>query len=249
MKRFLIAMMGLVLTAPAFAAGGEALPYHFEPDTANLASVQRGARNFMSYCSGCHSLEFLRYNRMAQDLGIPEDMLQSTLIFSNEAKPGDHMISAMPPAESAGWFGAKPPGLALETRARGPSWVYSYLMTFYLDDSRPAGVNNLVLPNASMPHVLWELQGWQKHKAAEAEAATAQGEGHESGPPLELAVAGQLEPEAYEAFVADTVNFLAYVAEPGKAKRISVGIKAMVYLLILMGLAYLLKKEFWKDIH
>jgi ubiquinol-cytochrome c reductase cytochrome c1 subunit len=246
MKRILIAVAGLLMSGAALAAGGHELPYRYTPDTNNLGSVQRGARNFMSYCSGCHSMKYLRYNRMGTDLQLSEEVLKSELMFTSD-KLGDHIISSMPANESKAWFGQTPPDLTLETRYRGPDWVYSYLMTFYIDSSRPLGVNNLVLPGVSMPHVLGALQGYQvKPEVSEGHAA-ADAEHHGSG--LSLSIKGALSPEQYEAFVADTVNFMAYAAEPGKAKRIEVGFRAMVYLVVLFVLAYFLKKEFWRDVH
>jgi ubiquinol-cytochrome c reductase cytochrome c1 subunit len=249
MKRLLIAAAGLLLSGAAAASGGHALPYEYTADTSNLASVQRGARDFMAYCSGCHSMKYLRYNRIGQDLGIPEDLLKSNLMFTS-TKVGDQIVSAMPADTSKGWFGQTPPDLTLETRARGASWVYSYLRSFYVDKSRPLGVNNLVLPGASMPHVLWELQGWQvKEEAHEGgEHAEAHGEGHHAAP-FKLVQEGSLTPDQYEKFVGDLVNFMSYAAEPGKSHRVAVGGKAIAYLLILLVLCYLLKKEFWRDIH
>jgi ubiquinol-cytochrome c reductase cytochrome c1 subunit len=247
MKRLLIALTGLVLSGSAIAAGGHALPYTYEPDTANLASLQRGARDFMAYCSGCHSMKYLRYNRLGKDLEIPEDLLKANLMFTSQ-KVGDQIHSAMPADESKAWFGQTPPDLTLETRARGPSWVYSYLRTFYVDESRPLGVNNLVLPGASMPHVLWSLQGWQV-KEEVAHEGEAHAEGGHHGPPLKLVEPGALSPDEYEEFVSDLVNFMAYAAEPGKMHRINTGYKAMLYLIVLLVLCYLLKKEFWRDVH
>ncbi|HEX4871482.1 MAG TPA: cytochrome c1 [Nevskiaceae bacterium] len=244
MKRLLIALASLTLSATAQAAGGGPLPFSYEADTSNLASLQRGARNFMAYCSGCHSMKYLRYNRIGQDLEIPEALLKANLMFTSE-KVGDHILTAMPGENAKTWFGQTPPDLTLETRARGTSWVYSYLKTFYVDPSRPLGVNNLVLAGASMPHVLADLQGWQVKKAV------AEGETPAAGkaPVLELAVPGSLDAEGYDQFVADTVNFMAYAAEPGKSHRIDTGIRAILYLLVLLTLAYLLKKEYWKDVH
>lgn len=158
MKRLLLVLAGFALSSAAVANEGVAL-LPFKADTGNLASAQRGARDFMNYCSGCHGLKHLRYNRMAADLGIPEDVLKKNLMFTSE-KPGDHILSSMPPDAAKGWFGQTPPDLTLTTRQRGIDWVYTYLLSFYLDPSRPTGVNNTVLPGASMPHVLWELQGW-----------------------------------------------------------------------------------------
>src|SRR5688572_24353777 len=164
----LLAAALVAVAAPVFASGGGGLPYSFKPSTGNTASLQRGARDFMSYCSGCHSLKYLRYNRLGKDLGISEELLKANLMFTSD-KPGDHIISSMPkssgnpaaPAPSEIWFGRAPPDLTLSARERGASWIYSYLLSFYLDPSKPNGVNNLVLPGASMPHVLGDLQGWQ----------------------------------------------------------------------------------------
>ncbi len=240
----------LMAAAPAFAASETAMPFKFEPDTGNEASLQRGARNFMNYCSGCHSMRHMRYGRVSQDLGIPEDLMQANLMFTSK-KPGDHILSAMP-ADAEQWFGKQPPDLTVETRMRGPEWVYNYLMTFYLDPSRPAGTNNLMLPGASMPHVLGELQGWQVMETAHAEEGAAAAEGHggaHAGPGFALVSKGSLDEKEYEKFVADTVNFMVYTAEPGRNGRISLGIKVMLYLLVLTGLFYLLKREFWKEVH
>ncbi len=250
MKSVLFAVAALLLPGAVFAEG-HPLPYEFSPDSSNLPSVQRGARNFMAYCSGCHSMKYLRYNRIGKDLGIPEDMLKADLMFTSK-KVGDQIVSAMPADASKGWFGQTPPDLTLETRARGPSWVYSYLRTFYVDKARPLGVNNLVLPNASMPHVLWELQGWQVKEPAHAapaggEPAAEEGEGHH-GVPLKLIQPGSLTPDQYEKFIGDLVTFMSYAAEPGKSLRTGLGGKAIAYLLILLVLTYLLKKEFWRDI-
>ncbi|HEX4895014.1 MAG TPA: cytochrome c1 [Solimonas sp.] len=238
---------GLLAGGSAAAAGGHALPYKFTPDTGNESSLQRGARNYMNYCSGCHSMRHLRYGRLAQDLNIPEDLLRANLMFTSD-KPGDHIISAMP-AEAATWFGQQPPDLTVETRMRGADWVYNYLMTFYADASRPLGTNNLVLPGASMPHVLAELQGVLVKEEPAAEGADAHGAGHAKGPGLHLASPGKLSPDDYAKFVADTVNFMAYAAEPGRAGRISLGIKVLLFLFAFTTLAYLLKREFWKDVH
>lgn len=250
MNRLLIALAGLTLSAAAFANEGAALPFSFKPDTTNLPSVQRGARDYMAYCSGCHSMKHLRYSRIAQDLGIPEDLVKKNLMFTTD-KIGDHIMSSMPAEQSAAWFGRTPPDLTLETRARGADWVYSYLNSFYIDESRPVGVNNLVLPGASMPHVLWELQGWQvkpEEKAEGEHAEAAHGEEHH-GSGLELVQPGKLSPEEYKKFTADLTNFMVYAAEPGRNARVSLGPKVLLYLLVLTWLFYALKKEFWKDVH
>lgn len=250
--KLMLALLGLaagIATAPsAMASGGEDHPY-FRVDTGNLAGLQRGARDFMSYCAGCHSLKYLRYNRVAADLGIPEDLLKANLMFTTD-KPGDVITTAMP-KESADWLGAQPPDLSLTARSRGPEWISDYLQSFYLDPARPLGVNNTVLPGASMPHVLWELQGLQtkvEHHAAEAHGEGA-AEGHGPAKKFELVQKGKLSPEEYQKFVADLTNFLVYAAEPGRNKRIAKGWDVFIFLSIFFVIAYMLKKEYWKDIH
>lgn len=244
MKKSLQALFVFAALAPAaaFAAGGHGPLFTFEPDLGNEGSLQRGAAAFMNYCAGCHSLKYLRYNRLGQDLGIPEDILKKNLMFTSD-KPGDTITVAMP-KESEKWFGQAPPDLSLTTRARGDDWVYSYLKTFYLDPSRPIGVNNLTLPGASMPHVLGHLQGWQVLKETKGE-----GGGHGSKPPLELVQPGALKPAEYDRFVGDITNFLVYAGEPAKLKRYSLGFWVMLFLAGFTVLAYLLYHEYWKDVH
>lgn len=238
--RIAAGLFALALSAPALAAGGAALPYGFKADTGNQASLQRGVGAYMSYCAGCHSMRLMRYNRIGQDLGIPEDLLKKHIIPAG-GKPGDVIKSAMP-ADSEKWFGRVPPDLTLTARERGPDWIYNYLLTFYVDASRPTGVDNLVLPGASMPHVLGGLQGYQVlHKA---DAAGGHGK-----PKFELVQPGSLSPAEYKAFVADLTNFMTYAAEPGREARKSLGWKVLLYVLLFWGLAYLLKKEYWKDVH
>jgi ubiquinol-cytochrome c reductase cytochrome c1 subunit len=245
-KKLAFAGLALVVSGASMAAGGHALPYSYKADVGNLPSVQRGAQAFMSYCSGCHSMKYLRYSRVGQDLNIPEDLLKANLMFTSD-KTGDHILSSLKKEDGAKWFGQAPPDLTLETRARGEDWVYSYLRSFYVDPARPLGVNNLVLPGASMPHVLWEQQGWQA-KAEHKEGEAADG-GHGKASPFQLVQAGTLDEDGYAKYVGDIVNFMAYAAEPGRSARVALGWKALAYLLILLGFAYLLKLEYWKDVH
>ncbi|HUS23355.1 MAG TPA: cytochrome c1 [Candidatus Binatia bacterium] len=242
MKRALWLALALA-AAPAVAS--ENLPYSFKANTANLASLQRGARDFMAYCSGCHSLKYLRYNRIARDLAIPEDLVQANLMI-NADKLGDTIRTAMPAAEAEKWFGRTPPDLSLSARERGADWIYSYLLSFYADPSRPRGVDNLVLPGVSMPHVLGELQGWQvKPEAKEGE----DGHGEHHAAPLVLAQPGTMKPDEYKALVGDLTNFLVYAAEPGRNARMATGVGVLLFMLVFSGLAYLLKAEYWKDVH
>jgi ubiquinol-cytochrome c reductase cytochrome c1 subunit len=214
-------------------------------DIKNTESLQRGARDFMNYCSGCHSLKYLRYNRLAADLKIPESELAANLMFTSD-KAFDTINSAMP-KDSEAWFGKQPPDLSLIARARGTDYLYSYMKGFYVDKTRPWGVNNLYLPSAAMPDVLAQLHGLQKpvFKNVPDEHGSARMVlvGVESMTP------GAMKPEEYDQFVRDIVNFLDYAGEPVKEKRQSMGVFVTLFLLVFFVFAYLLKKEYWKDVH
>ncbi len=248
MNRLLIALSMLLAVSAASAAGGGGVLYSFKPDVSNTASVQRGAKYFMNYCSGCHSMEYLRFNRLAADNAIPEDLL-GNLMFTSDS-PGDHILSAMPQEKAQAWFGQAPPDLTLTARLRGPDWVYSFLKSFYLDDSKATGTNNLQLPGASMPHVLGGLQGYQV--LGHDDHAEEQSGGHHGPvePPFELVSEGSLSEKEYDGVVADLVNFMSYAAEPGKLRMHDRGFWALLYIvLVLIPLTYAIKREFWKDVH
>ena len=246
MKRLITLICLLGLSAPVLAAGGAEPPYSFKPQLRNDASLQRGAKYFMNYCSGCHGLEFLRYQRMAKDLDMPLELVEENLIFDG-SKPGQHIHTAMPAEEGAKWFGQAPPDLSLTARSRGPSWIYSYLLTFYVDPAKPLGVNNVMLPGASMPHVLWQLEGW---KALAPRDDEDHGGGHGPAKPnFKTLEEGSLNTAEYRKVAGDITNFLAYAAEPGKVDRQNLGVKVIAYLIGLFILAYLLKREYWKDVH
>ena len=257
LSRFAI-VLAASLIAGAAQANSKVELKEFRTDSGNHASQQRGARNYMAYCASCHSMKYLRYSRIAEDLQIPEDVLKANLMFGTD-KIGDTIKVAMP-AASEQWFGRVPPDLSLEGRARGASWVYTYLQSFYLDPTRPNGVNNTVLPGVSMPNVLWELQGWQA-KASEHDKTGAAAESGDTGghgetkfeahrhSGFERVSQGSLTPEEYREFVGDITNFMDYAAEPGKHARLHTGVKVLLFLFVLLILTYLLKKEFWRDVH
>lgn len=208
----------------------------------NIASLQRGARLYFNYCSGCHSLKYMRYSRIGEDLKLGDDEVKQNFIFT-DAKIGDEAVSNMPADKAQKFFGKDPPDLSLEARAKGPDWIYNYLKSFYLDPSRPTGWNNTVFPNASMPNPLWELQGVQHaHMAAAKPGEEAQVEN------LELASPGQLAPAQFDDSVRDLVTFLAYVGEPAALQRESMGVWVILYLAFFTFLAWLLKHEYWKDV-
>ncbi|NND65171.1 MAG: cytochrome c1 [Gammaproteobacteria bacterium] len=218
---------------------------HANIDPTNVSSLQRGARNFMNYCSGCHSAKYVRYSRVADDLGIPEDMLKKNLMFTSE-RVHDTIKVAMPTADAAVWFGKAPPDLSLVARSRGADWLYGFLKTYYLEEFSPTGVNNLTFPNTGMPHVLWELQGWQRPVFHPVEGAD--GERRDELVGVEPIGDGLLNPDEYDVFVRDLVNFLDYLGEPVKAKRTRLGVKVIAFLLVFTLLAWALKREYWKDI-
>jgi ubiquinol-cytochrome c reductase cytochrome c1 subunit len=246
MIKHLLMIAAVLLPVGAMAQeGGEIALLHAGTDIRNIDSLQRGARNFMNYCSGCHSLKYLRYNRMAQDLNISEAELAANLMFTS-SKVFDTVNSAMP-ADSEAWFGKQPPDLSLVARAKGLDYIYSFLHGFYADSARIWGVNNLYLPNAAMPHVLAERQGLQKPVFKNVP------DDHGGARVVLVDVAamtpGAMKPEEYDQFVRDIVNFLDYAAEPVKAKRQSMGIFVTLFLLVFLAFALLLKKEYWKDVH
>ena len=249
-----LGVLALLLGAGAVSAneGGHA-PWMGKADNevANLPSLQRGARNFMNYCSGCHSLKYIRYSRIAEDLKIPDDLRDQFLVKPG-AKFSDYVQWSMPPADAQEWFGKAPPDLSLVARSRGTDWIFNLWLSYYSDPaSRQTGVNNLQFPGTAMPHVLASLQGVQTAVWKDVESKG------EDGKPVvtkefekfEPGVAGSLTPEKYEEFVRDTVNFLQYVSDPTQLERQGLGIWVVLFLLMFTGIAYLLKKEYWKDVH
>ena len=232
-----------LLSGQVLAQEGAATLYEAHVNLHDIASVQRGARVFFNYCAGCHSLEYMRYARISQDLGLSEKQALDNFDF-NGAKFGDHAISSMPAADAAKWFGKASPDLSLEVRAKGENWVYSYLKSFYLDPSRPVGWNNTVFPNASMPDPLWSLQGVQTAVYAAAKPGEdAQVE------KLEINQPGLETPEQFDRTARDVTAFLTYVAEPNTYARERLGLWVLMYLVAFSLLAVFLKREYWKDIH
>lgn len=255
MKRFLMILGFCALTSPAALASDSGV--HLEPmtpDHRDLPSLQHGAKLFMNYCLGCHSLEHQRHVRTAEDLGIPTDLYQASLLPAG-TDIGSHITNAMPAEGSKNWFGAQPPDLSMVTRVRGTDWVYSYLKGFYLDPSRPLGVNNDVLPNAGMPHALIELQGVPRKVCKQAPEGGRDGL---SGQPMTSEQCGFIEVEAgtgllsaeeYDAAVYDLVNFLDYTGEPYRLDRQRIGVYVILFLLVLYVFTWLLGREYQKEVH
>ncbi|HKE93690.1 MAG TPA: cytochrome c1 [Povalibacter sp.] len=234
------------LPTTGVASEGGSLLQAAHNDVSNVASLQRGARNFVNYCLGCHSARYVRYNRLGADLGLTEAQIMNNLMFTGE-RPSDTMRIAMRPDDAKHWFGTTPPDLSLMARARGADYIYTFLKSFYLDPSRPTGVNNTMLPGTAMPHVLWELQGFQQAKY-EGESDAAHNAVHRRFAGFELVQKGSMTPQEFDQFVRDTVNFLDYIGEPMQLKRQSLGLKVLGFLLVFFLFAYFLKREYWKDV-
>jgi ubiquinol-cytochrome c reductase cytochrome c1 subunit len=246
MKKQLFVLLLALAPAWVFAAGGHGI--HLDKaniDPTNTQSLQRGARLFVNYCLSCHSASLMRYERMGKDLGISEQLVSENLMFTG-GKVGELMKVATAPADAKEWFGTVPPDLTVIARSRGVDWLYTYLRSFYRDDSRNVGVNNLAFPDVGMPHVMWELQGWQEpiittikdHDGKEVKVVD-----------LELVEPGLMTPKEFDRAIRDLVNFLDYMGEPAKHDRRALGVKVLMFLFVFLVLAYLLKREYWKDVH
>jgi ubiquinol-cytochrome c reductase cytochrome c1 subunit len=235
----------IALVCAAGFAGGAAAQHEAALDPANtnianMASLQRGAKYFVNYCLGCHSADYVRYNRLAEDLQLSEQQLTENLMFTGE-QVFDTMANAMRPEDGARWFTIAPPDLSLIARSRGTDYIYTYLRSFYAAPDRPTGVNNIVLPNTAMPHVLWKLQGVQH-------AVFEEHDGVQEFETFELVRPGELSANDYDGVVRDIVNFLDYIAEPIKRERQQLGTRVIGFLLVFLLIAFMLKKEIWKDV-
>ncbi|WP_018862585.1 MULTISPECIES: cytochrome c1 [unclassified Thioalkalivibrio] len=247
MKTFIattfVALAALLATPAAMAAGGSGDLQKANVDVTNQASLQRGARLYMNYCMACHSTQYMRYNRVGRDIGLTEEQVEQNFIFVTDrdgelVNPGSLMTNAMTKEYADEAFGVTPPDLTLSTRIHGEDWVYTFLKSFYIDEDRPLGANNKVFSNVGMPHVLWELQGWQ--------ALVEDDDGNER---LELVRNGSMTPSEYDRAVRDIVTYLSYMGEPMQLDRQRIGLYVLIFLAVFTLLAYFLKKEYWKDVH
>jgi ubiquinol-cytochrome c reductase cytochrome c1 subunit len=236
MKKFLMALLFAPLTV--LAAGGAHLD-HWPGGVGDKAALQNGAKLFVNYCLNCHGASHLRYNKLTE-IGLTEQQVKDNLMFTSD-KIGEQMRVAARSDEQKQWFGAAPPDLTVISRARasemgsGADWLYTYLRSFYRDEKRPTGWNNVVFENVGMPHVLYELQGVQvlNHQTHK----------------LELAVPGKQTPAEFDKSISDLVSFMVWMAEPNQEFRQSLGFGVLAFLFVLFLLAYALKKNYWKDIH
>ncbi len=247
MKKLIIALI-LMVPAMALAAGGgggyrEHVNINLDDDDAR----QSGAKYFVNYCLSCHSAQYQRYNRMAKDIGLTEDEVKENLMFTTD-KIGDGMTIAMPADKAAEWFGSPPPDLSVIVRAKGGGdWIYTYLRSFYLDDSRPFGVNNIVFPDVGMPHVMWDLQGTQK--AVFRTEKDSAGNDTQVFDRFEQVTPGSMSAEEYDEVARDLTAFMVYISEPIQRERRRLGVWVLLFIAVFFVFAYLLKKEYWKDVH
>jgi len=236
MKKFLIALLFAPLTV--LASGGAHLD-HWPGSVSDKAALQNGAKLFVNYCLNCHGASYLRYNKLTE-LGLTEQQVRENLMFTAD-KIGEQLRIAARADEQKKWFGVAPPDLTVISRARasemgsGADWLYTYLRSFYRDENRPTGWNNVVFANVGMPHILYGLQGQQVLN-------------HETHK-LELEVPGQLAPAEYDKAVSDLVGYLVWMAEPAQEFRQKLGFGVLAFLALLFVVAYALKKEYWKDVH
>ncbi|WP_462177852.1 cytochrome c1 [Pseudoalteromonas gelatinilytica] len=244
MKKLIIGLFAL-LPSLTMAAGPSVPLMDANIDLKDNASLQRGAKLFMNYCLGCHQMQYQRYERTFRDIGIPTEIGQEQLIFDG-SKVGSHIKNAIDKDDAAKWFGAAPPDFTLVARVRGTDWIYTYLKSFYKDESRPFGVNNVVFPSVGMPHVLQELQGLPTPITEEVEE-----HGHTVTKVVgtETDGSGEMSDDEYDRAARDLTNFLAYVGEPSRLESEAIGIKVIGFLVILFILAFMLKKEYWRDVH
>lgn len=252
MKKLLLAAVLAFLPTLSWAAGSTKLD-SMRPDIYNFESLHNGARLFVNYCMGCHSAEHQRFARTAEDLGIPQEVIEENLILSPQQAYNDQMRIAMPATDAAVWFGTPPPDLSLMTRLKSPDYVYSFLRSFYLDDSKPWGVNNLVFPDVGMPHMLADLQGTYRLTCDLNSMNTGtidplKGTSNNKSNCLREVTPGSLTPAEFDQAAYDITNFMVYVAEPSKYQANSIAPKVLIFIIILFIFTYLLKKEYWRDI-
>jgi ubiquinol-cytochrome c reductase cytochrome c1 subunit len=232
----LLAVLLVAFPGLALASGASV---HLDSAPVNLqdkTSLQRGAQIFVNHCLNCHSAQYMRYGRLS-DLGLSETQIRENLILTGD-KIGDPMATTLLAKDAKEWLGVNPPDLSLVARSRGSDWLYTYMRSFYRDPATKTGWNNVVFPNVGMPHVLWEYQGDQAPKAG----------AHGAGSGLVLERPGKLSPAEYDRYVGDLVNFLTYLGEPARSKRVQVGIVVMFFLAAFFVITLLLKNEYWKDV-
>lgn len=250
MKKVIFTLLVALLPMVAFAAKGPAWVDHVNNDVSDVRSLQRGAQVFFNNCMGCHSLEYGRYNRVARDLEIPEDLFQEYLMSTDQAI-GDLMTISMNRDLGKQFFGIAPPDLTLVARVRGTDWLYTYLRGFYADDSRPYGVNNVVFPGVGMPHAMVDAQGLCAEPPKPVSAVSIDpltGERISEGGCERYLTEGTMSKVEFDQATYDLVNFLDYMGEPRQLERERLGWLVLAFLTVFLAFAWLLYRELWKDV-
>lgn len=249
-KKLIVALALVPLFAMA-NEGGFTLD-HAPDRSKDMTALQNGAKLFVNYCLNCHSASAMRYNRL-KEIGLSEDQIKNNLLFASD-KVGDLMKTTLTAKDAKEWFGAVPPDLSVIARAKssdagtGPDWIYTYLRTYYKDDSRPTGWNNMVFPNVGMPHVLWELQGVRTAKFVEEKDPHDEAKMVHKFEGFEQVKAGKLSATEYDTAVADLVSYLAWMGEPAQDQRKRLGVWVVMFLALLSFLAWRLNASYWKEV-
>ena len=248
MRKLIIALLLAVAPSLVLAAGGGIKLDHADIDVSNKEAIQRGAKTFVNYCLSCHSASYMRYNRIGADADITDQQLKDNLIFTRnkkgeQTKVGELMKNAMTEDYAKEAFGTKVPDLTVIARSRGADWLYTYLRTFYVDASRPSGHNNKAFPDVGMPNVMWELQGVQEAEIRVDDKGTKHVES------LKITQAGTQSVAEFDQTVNDLVTYMVYMGEPMQLERKTIGMWTLLFLFIFFIVAYMLKKEYWKDVH
>jgi len=248
MRKLISALLLAIAPSLVLAAGGGIKLDHANIDVSNKEAIQRGAKTFVNYCLSCHSASYMRYNRLGADAGMTDQQLKDNLIFTRnkkgeQTKVGELMKIAMNDDYAKEAFGTKIPDLTVISRSRGADWLYTYLRTFYADPSRPTGHNNKAFPDVGMPNVLWEMQGVQEAEIRVDENGTKHVE------KLTITQPGTHTVAEFDAVVNDLVTYLVYMGEPMQLERKRLGFYILIFLFIFFIVAYMLKKEYWKDVH
>jgi ubiquinol-cytochrome c reductase cytochrome c1 subunit len=241
-RHILIVLVLIAMTGTAQAAGKGGDLDHASTNVHDRAALQRGATLFVNYCMGCHSAQYMRYQRLVEDLELTEEQVQQFLVMGDR-EVSDYMLTAMDADDAEAWFGVTPPDLTLTARSRGTDWIYTFLRSYYLTED---GWNNTVLENPAMPHVLWDLQGIQR--PITETYTDEEGQAHTRVVSLELDKEGRMSPRDFDRAMLDLTAFMEYIAEPAVLKRERLGIWVLLFLGVLTFLAYLLYKEYWKDV-
>jgi ubiquinol-cytochrome c reductase cytochrome c1 subunit len=246
----MIAVLALVPGLVFAAEGG--FPLERAPDRHDLSSLQNGAKLFINHCLNCHSASAMRYNRL-RDLGLSEEQIKNNLLFSQD-KVGGMMTTAMRPDDAKAWFGAVPPDLSVIARAKsspsgtGADYLYTYLRTFYKDDTRPTGWNNMVVPNVAMPHVMWQQQGIRQAKFTEVPDPHEHGKMIHKFAGFEQVSPGTMTQQEFDTATADLVAYLSWMAEPAQGTRKKLGVIVLIFLSIFAFLAWRLNESYWKEV-